>query len=172
MWPPRTNDSGFTCQAAILQMLYNLIRMLIYRPFSRSTDSEPQHSPTDKDASSFPYPAMDICIEAARSCARIVDVLIEHRLSNIPILMHAAHLSATMLLVKVWNLKLKEKKLQAQGIEDFKPSFSQQIGSFLTDVNIFMHILEQAEPRWPFVSSFLSVDFLLFHGFLTGMRVR
>jgi hypothetical protein len=172
IWPPQTDDMGFTCQAAILQMLYNLVRMLIYRPFSRSADFGAQLSHPEKDYSSFPYPAMDICIEAARSCALIVDVLIEHRLSNIPVLLHSAHLSATMLLVKVWNLKIKEKKLQAQGMEDFKPSFTQQIEPLLADVNLLLQILERAEPRWPFVSAFLSVDFLPLCGFLTGMCVH
>jgi hypothetical protein len=77
-----------------------------------------------------------------------------------------------MLLVKVWNLKAEERRLQAQGIENFKPSFDQQIEPFLADIDILIQILEWAEPRWPFVSSFLSVHFLPLREFLTGIHAN
>lgn len=154
LWPPPKENLLFTAQAAALWMLYYTVRILIYRPFISFSTGAP-YSPSENDASSFPYPAMEICVEAARSCARIVEAVAERGLSNVPALMNIAHISATMLLVKVWDLKAQDKSLQAQGIEDLKPPVVQQIEPFMADVNMLIHVLERAQFRWGFVSSFL-----------------
>lgn len=156
LWPPPKENLLFTAQAAALWMLYYTVRILIYRPFISFSTGAP-YSPSENDASSFPYPAMEICVEAARSCARIVEAVAERGLSNVPALMNIAHISATMLLVKVWDLKAQDKSLQAQGIEDLKPPVVQRIEPFMADVNMLIHVLERAQFRWGFVSSFLSV---------------
>jgi hypothetical protein len=155
MWPPQSEYLRFTAQAGVLQALYHLVRMIIYRPFISFSSTGASHLACEKEPSSFPYPAMEICVEAARSCARIAEVLMRRRLLNNPILMHAVHISASVLLVRVWDLKAQEKGLQALGIEDFKPPFAQRIEPFLADVNMFIRILEWAELRWSFVLPFL-----------------
>jgi hypothetical protein len=154
-WPPPKGNLIFTSQAAVLRMVYHFIRILLYRPFiSTSAGTSLSYSGNDP---SFPYPAMEICVENARACAQIVRWLAQRRMSNVPTLMHIAHVSASMLLVKVWDLKAQEKILLAQGMEDFKPPVVQQIEPFMVDVNLLMHTLERAEPRWSFITPFLSV---------------
>jgi hypothetical protein len=132
--------------------------MLIYRPFivlnhapvsssgSRTSRGLAQSDLTDN--------ALEICIDSARSCARIAEVLLEGGYSNFPVLLHASHLSAGTLLIGIWNLKLQEKNLRAQGTEDIKP-LCNQIEPLKSDVDVFMRILEWAEPRWQLVSHFL-----------------
>jgi hypothetical protein len=149
-------NSDFSAQAATLQAFYYITEMLIYRPFiSSPLAPRSDVSPLNQAPSHFPLPAMDICVEAARSCARIAEVQIQRGISLVPIMMHAAHVSAAMLLIRVWDLKAQEKIHQAQGLEDIKPPFIQRIEPLLADVGIFIRVLEWAEPRWRFISSFL-----------------
>lgn len=163
VWPPQKEHSSFITEAALLQMVYHLTRIFIYRPFISSTGAA--LSTLENTVPAFPDLAMDICIGAARSCARVVEML-KDRQTNITIMVHVAHLAASILLNKVWNLKAEEKRLRAQGIEDVKPPFVQRIEPLMADVNIFMRLLEWAEPRWAVVSLFLSVRFFLPYRFL------
>lgn len=98
---------------------------------------------------------MDICVEAARACARIAETQRQEGHLKLPILIHAAQFCAGMLLVRIWDLKTQERVMRTQGMEDIKPPLIQQIEPLLADVAIFINILERAEPRWRFVSSFL-----------------
>ena len=163
MWARQEENSPFTEQAATLQLFYHLIQMLIYRPFISSYPTFPSSSENppfcQSIQSTFHCHAMDICITAARSCARIAEALIQRGISNFPIQLHAAHLSAGMLLIGIWDLKSQEKALRAQGIEDVKPPFVQRMEPLMADVDLFIQMLEWAEPRWCFVSLFLYVAF-------------
>lgn len=98
---------------------------------------------------------MEICVEAARSCARIAEIQIQRGLSKVPIVIHAAPICAGMLLVEIWDLKAQEKLQQLGSLEDVKPTSVHRIELLMADVKIFVGVLERAKPRWPFVSSFL-----------------
>ena len=159
MWSQQNETSPFNARAGTLQILYHTVQMLIYRPFMPSlyvhiSPSE-QYRPHQPTTLPPPYHAMDVCIEAARSCARIIRVLTQRGLSSLPALLHAAHLSAGTLLIEIWDLKTQDRTLRAQGAEDVKPPFAQRIEPLMADVDTFMRILEWAEPRWGFVSPFL-----------------
>lgn len=160
VWSPEMGHSEFIAQAATLQTFYHFTEMLIYRPFMSSLLAPPPPSdifPLDQAPTLDPsFAATDICIRAARSCARIAEVQIQRGISLVvPIMMHTAHVSAAILLIRVWDLKAQEKVHQAHELEDIKPPFIQRIEPLLTDIGVFIHLLEWAEPRWRFISTFL-----------------
>lgn len=153
------DNAVFSNQATTLYTLYYFIQMAIYRPF---IPSPPISIATDHDAhdritaeSAFPFPAMEICTEAARACARIVEVQMERGLSNVPNLTHVAYHSAGMLLISLWDLKAQEAAQKATGFEDVKPPLAHQMQSLLADISVFIRALEWAEPRWEVVTPFL-----------------
>lgn len=158
-WSPDMGHSEFISQAATLETFYLFAEMLIYRPFMSSllappsSNIPPLYQTPPPDAS---FHATEICIRAARSCARIAEVQIQRSISLVvPIMMHAAHVAAAILLIRIWDLKAQERDHQAHGTEDIKPPFIQRIEPLLADVGIFIHLLEWAEPRWRFISTFL-----------------
>ncbi|RDB25367.1 Activator of stress genes 1 [Hypsizygus marmoreus] len=151
VWSPQMEHSPFAVAAATLRAFYHLVELLIYRPFIPS--------PSGSDISSLHgfrrYPAMDICVEAARSCARIVEVQTQQTILQHSIMTYSSQFCAGILLMKIWDLKRQERILHSQGVEDIKPPLVQQIEPLMTDVNTFIRALEWSEPRWKFVTSFL-----------------
>jgi hypothetical protein len=96
----------------------------------------------------FPFPAQAICINAAKSCARIVDAQLTRGVFNFPNLIAVSYISAALLLANVWDLKSKERTGQSGHLEDVKPQHVQMIQTLLEDVTVFMKALEYAELRW------------------------
>lgn len=144
-------NETFANQAATLYTTYYLCQILIYRPFilfpAISNDpSRPRVIPIAY--SDFPFPAQAICINAAKSCARIVDTQMKRGIVNLPNLIAVSYISAGTLLTNVWDLKAKEQTRQAAQLEDVKPQYIQTIQDLLDDVTIFMKALEYAELRW------------------------
>jgi hypothetical protein len=141
----------FAIQASTLYTAYYLCQILIYRPFipfpAISNDpSRPRVNPIAYP--DFPFPAQAICVNAARSCARIVDAQITRGIFNIPNLIAVSYISAALLLTSVWDLKAKERTAQPDQLEDIKPQHIQTIQTLLDDVAVLMKALEYTELRW------------------------
>jgi len=138
----------FANQSATIYTAYYLTQILIHRPFIRPpshplpNDGLQGHAHTTDDTL---CPALDVCTNAAKSCARIVEKQLQRGLSNIPNLISVAHICAAILLVNVWNLKAEEK---AKSAEDVKPPLAQTIEVLMNDVYIFMRALEGVGSRW------------------------
>jgi hypothetical protein len=150
-WSPGLSNDIFANQAATLYNSYYLNQILIYRPFipfpTISNDpSRPRVSPIAYP--DFPFPAQAICINAAKSCARIVEAQMKRGFSNVPNLIAVSHISAALLLTGVWDLKAKELAHQTDQLEDIKPQFIQKIQTLLDDVDVFIKALEYVELRW------------------------
>lgn len=150
-WSPGLPNEIFSTQASTLYTTYYLVQLLIYRPFipfpAISNDpSRPRVSPIAYP--DFPFPAQAICVNAAKSCARIVDAQMKRGFFNIPNLIAVSHISAAMLLTTVWDLKAKERASQTSLSEDIKPQYIQMIQTLLEDVALFMKALEYTEMRW------------------------
>jgi hypothetical protein len=96
----------------------------------------------------FPFPAQVICINAARSSARVVDAQMKQGFSNIPNLIAVSHISAALLITSIWDFKAKDRARQIGQPEDIKPQYIQTIQNLLGDVDIFIKALEYAELRW------------------------
>ncbi len=145
-WSSQLENPIYSNLSATLYTTYYLTQMLIYRPFIPSPaacDGRPSNS-----TSSFPFPALAICTNAAKSCAHIVEEQMLRGLWNIPNLIAISHISCGMLLVGVWDLKAKEKARLANGAEDIKPPLVQALEPLMKDIAIFLKALEWAAPRY------------------------
>ncbi|KAG5639399.1 hypothetical protein H0H81_002931 [Sphagnurus paluster] len=156
-WSKQREGSTHMVDAATLQSTYHLIEMLIYQAFIPSPYSRTGAlgaTPPPSRQSLLPFSALDKCVEAARSCARICETQTLQSLLSWPIYIYAAQVCSSMLLVKIWDIKMQEKTMRAQGLEDIKPPI-QVIEPLMADVKVFLRILEWAEPRWGFIRAFL-----------------
>ena len=126
--------------------------MLIYRPFIPAPMSGP---------STFPFPALAICTNAARSNARIVEDQLARGLCNTPSLLATSTVSAGLLLVHTWILRLKEK---AQCEFGNKPddNLSRTLAPILEDVEVFLTALERASCRYAAIRPLLCVCLSLY----------
>ncbi|KAK0486088.1 fungal-specific transcription factor domain-containing protein [Armillaria novae-zelandiae] len=145
-WSSQLDNPIYSNLSATLYSIYYLTQMLIYRPFIPSPaacDGRPSNS-----TSSFPFPALAICTNAAKSCAHIVEEQMLRGLWNVPNLIAISHISCGMLLVGVWDLKAKEKARLANGAEDIKPPLVQALEPLMKDIAIFLKALEWAAPYY------------------------
>ncbi|KAG7440028.1 uncharacterized protein BT62DRAFT_911669 [Guyanagaster necrorhizus] len=159
-WSSQLENSIYSNLSATLYTAYYLTQMLIYRPFIPSPaacDGRPSNS-----TSSFPFPALAICTNAAKSCAHIVEEQMLQGLWNIPNLISISHISCGVLLVGIWDLKAKERVQLASGIEDIKPPLVQALEPLMKDISIFLKALEWAAPRYETVEPIMWV-WLCFH---------
>ncbi|KAF5386046.1 hypothetical protein D9615_002218 [Tricholomella constricta] len=157
-WSKQQEGSPYMIDAATLQATYHLIQMFIYQPlippfYSPSSSSEPLSHQTLSPSLSFS--ALDKCVDAARACARISETQTLRGLLAWPIHIYAAQACSVVLLVKIWDLKVQEMAMRAQGVEDIKPPILQVIEPLIADVKVFVRVLEWAEPRWGFIAPFL-----------------
>ncbi|TFK44759.1 fungal-specific transcription factor domain-containing protein [Crucibulum laeve] len=158
IWSEKFNSPVFANQAATLHTTYHLNEMLIYRSFISVPPMPGVKRSREYSAlpSSVSYPALSICIKAAQSCVRIVKSQLKLGISNIPNTLNVAHLSAGILLLKVWDLKAQQRHQRIQSISGIQPSLEQQIEDLLVDVEVFIQVLEWAEPRWTLVKPYLA----------------
>ncbi|KAG2150388.1 fungal-specific transcription factor domain-containing protein [Suillus clintonianus] len=145
-WSPHMEDPFFANQSVTLYTTYYLIHILIYRPFLpgslRSLSNAPPHA-------NMPVPCIAVCVNAAKSCAKILRSQIQRGISNIPTLICGSHMCAAILLMNFWDLKWQERKqLQSGGMEDVKPTLAVAMAELLEDVSFFIQVLEHLKPRW------------------------
>ncbi|KIK97752.1 hypothetical protein PAXRUDRAFT_135686 [Paxillus rubicundulus Ve08.2h10] len=145
-WTPHIGDPLLANQSATLYITYYLIQIIIYRPFLpsslRSVSNTPPHS-------SMPIPCIAICVNASKSCSRILKTQICRGLSNIPSLICSAHMCAAILLMNFWDLKWQERnQLKCDAFEDIKSPLALSMAELLEDVAVFIEALELVQPRW------------------------
>ena len=101
--------------------------------------------------------AILICTDAARSCARIVEVQLREGLNNfhMPCVINVAYVCAGLLSYRIWNLKVREKGQRYGCAQDVKPPIAQRVEDHMADAHIFIRALEQAKHRWDVVDSML-----------------
>jgi hypothetical protein len=122
-----------------------MTRILIYRPFISPLKDG---SGISEDPISYPFSAVSICHDAAKSCAKIIEDQMYGELSDTPCLIAGAHVSAAVLLAGVWALKAKEKAQRESPSEDIKPPIAQTVESMMSDISVFLRALEHTAPRW------------------------
>ncbi|KAF8973212.1 fungal-specific transcription factor domain-containing protein [Flammula alnicola] len=164
-WHDKMDNPVFFHQSASLFTLYHLTQMLVYRPLIAMSPSPP--TPTESNfinhADSAPLipaladPAIIICTEAARSCARIVEAELRHGIRKfyIPSIINVSYICAGLFLVHAWNLKVQEKEFRKRGIPDIKPPLANRIEQGIMDAKIFLRALEEVKPRWDIVDMLL-----------------
>lgn len=155
------NNPELSIQSTTLFLSYYLVLMLIHRPmitpsvFTRSR--KPHSSKPSPPMLSDANPAILICTNATRSCARIIESQLRDGLNNsyVPIVFNAAHICAGLLSYRIWNLKVQEKSQPCECPEDVQSTIAQTIQGHMADTRIFMRALEQAKVRWDVVDSML-----------------
>jgi hypothetical protein len=153
-WTPHIEDPLSANQSATLYITYYLIQIIIYRPFLppslRSASNTPPHS-------SMPIPCIAICVNASKSCSRILKTQICRGLSNIPSLICSAHMCAAILLMNFWDLKWQERnQLKCDAFEDIKAPLALSMAELLDNVAVFIEALELVQPRWRNAEMYLS----------------
>ncbi|KAG6841882.1 hypothetical protein C0991_005612 [Blastosporella zonata] len=153
-WSKQKDGSPFAIDAAMLRTTYRLIEMLIYQMFiPTSIISTPSYEPPPQGRHSPSQSSpLDICVEAARDCARISQKQSLEALSTWPIYLYASQVASSILLVKIYSVKMQEKVMRSQGVEDIKPQMLEPLNE---DLQIFLHILKLAKSRWGFIAPYL-----------------
>ncbi|KAG6911119.1 hypothetical protein DXG01_003859 [Tephrocybe rancida] len=153
-WLKQKEGSPFAADAAALQTTYRLIEMLIYQMFiPDSIPSSPSYEPSHQSRQSpSEFSPLDICVDAARDCARISQKQSLEALSTWSVYIYAAQVASSILLVKIYSIRLQEKTMRSMGVEDIKPPMLEPL---IEDLRVFLRILELAESRWGFISAYL-----------------
>jgi hypothetical protein len=156
------DNPELSVQSATLHVSYYLTLMLIYRPLitmSPPSSSIVPHKPSELSPPMLPdaNSAILICTNAARSCARIVEVQLRDGVNNfyIPSVINIAYVCAGLLSYMIWNLKAQEKAERSECSRDVKPPIAQSIEDYMVDAHIFVRALEQTKHRWDIVDSML-----------------
>ena len=149
-WSPDMGNRVFATQSATLFLGYHLNQILIYRPFIPSVKSDT----TTKTTSSrvrFPFPALPICLNAARTAIRILEAGQKTGFSNIPIIIRACQEAGGILITHVWRLKIRDRALAAEGIP--RSYSGPLIADLVADVQKVIDILDSVCDRWPLAYS-------------------
>ncbi|KAF8161144.1 fungal-specific transcription factor domain-containing protein [Crassisporium funariophilum] len=163
-WHNDIDNPMLSNQSTTIYTTYYLTQMLIHRPLIASAASPPPTPAGNPYPSNFPppvsplpNPAIVVCTNAARSCARIVEILLQRGTDffHVPNIINVAYVCAGSLLLSVWNMKGLEKDLRDRGLPDIKPPLAQVIEEQLADAKIFLRALELVRPRWDVVDLLL-----------------
>ena len=129
-------DQVFSDQAATLYTSYYLMQVMIYRPF---TSYGPNSKERRKESyPNFPFPASTICINAAKACARIINMQMRRDFSNVTNLISASYLPA-MLLMDAWKTDTKNR---------VQSDTTKESMSILDAISVLIEALDFAALRW------------------------
>ena len=150
-WSPNMGNHAFATQSATLFLGYYLNQILIYRPFIPSVKSDAAAKTATSSRVRFPFPALPICLNAARTAIRILEAEKKAGLSNIPIIIRACQEAGGILITHVWRLKTRDRALVAEG----KPRrySGPLIADLVADVQKVIDILDSVGDRWPLAYS-------------------
>jgi hypothetical protein len=140
----------FATQSATLFLGYYLNQILIYRPFLPSVRSDAP-AKTSSSRVRFPFPALQICLNSARTTVRILEAGRKMGFSNIPIIIRACQEAGGILITHIWRLKTRDRVLATEGIPR---SFSGPlVADLVADVHKIINILDGVADRWPLAYS-------------------
>ncbi|KIM40075.1 hypothetical protein M413DRAFT_73918 [Hebeloma cylindrosporum] len=160
-WSNNMTDQVYSSQSSTLFSTFYLTQMLVYRPLIPSAYPAPPAEPTSPQDCSLIQPAFDpaivICMEAAKSCANMVEFQLHQGLRHYhpPNIINVSYLCAGIFLLVGWNLKVQEKDFRNKGTQDLKPPLAQRIEENIAQAKIFIRALEALKPRWEVVDSML-----------------
>jgi len=140
----------FATQSATLFLGYYLNQILIYRPFIPSVKSDAAAKNTPLRAR-FPFPALPICLNAARTAIRILETEKKTGFSNIPVIIRACQEAGGILITHVWRLKTRDRALAVEG--KLRRYSGPLIADLVADVQKVIDILDGVSGRWPLAYS-------------------
>ena len=139
----------FATQSATLFLGYYLNQILIYRPFISSLKSDAAAKPTSRVR--FPFPALPICLNAARTVIRILYAEKKSGFSNIPVIIRACQEAGGILITHVWRLKTRDRALGVEG--KYGECSGPLIADLVADVHKVIDTLDNVADRWPLAYS-------------------
>lgn len=150
----------YSNQSSTLFSTFYLTQMLVCRPLIPSTHPTSAAEPISPRDSSPIQPALDpaiVCIEAAKSCASMVDCQLRQGLWHYhpPNIINVSYICAGIFLLVGWNLKVQEKASRNRGTQDLKPPLAQRVEEHIAHAKTFVRALEALKPRWEVVDSLL-----------------
>ncbi|KAI0028714.1 fungal-specific transcription factor domain-containing protein, partial [Vararia minispora EC-137] len=123
-WDPMREDDVFFIQSAHLYAMFYELQIAVHRPFISPLKNS-QHS----------FPSIAICVNAARSCSRIVDSLTKRWPMRIFPLMHRPTFTAAIvLLLGIWDAS--------------RLKLSPNVEKEISDVNKCLHLMQVMEDQW------------------------
>jgi hypothetical protein len=149
-WSARMDNKVFSNQSATLFLSYYTTQILIYRSFipqPHSNASSPGHNNTSPYE--YPFPAGDICVNAAKACLRILEVQLAAGMSDIPAAITASQVCAAILVNHLWRLKSQSKAQAAVDSLDVQNAPGKNIHEVFCDIEKFLDILGRCSVRWP-----------------------
>ncbi|KAF7428246.1 hypothetical protein PC9H_007467 [Pleurotus ostreatus] len=124
-WNPRCEDRDTCALSANLFCTYYYTQILVHRPFISGS----------LHASGLSFPSLAICVNAARSCAHLLDAYISLGfLTAAPTCQMVAFTSGIILLINIWGAK--------------KSRISFRADKEMADVRKLMHVLQTHGTRW------------------------
>ncbi|EPQ57248.1 hypothetical protein GLOTRDRAFT_38048, partial [Gloeophyllum trabeum ATCC 11539] len=154
-WSPTMENPIFANQAVTLYTTYHLARIMIYRPFIKAPDA-PTGTQGREDPRGLENPALAVCTEAARACARIIGVQLQRGFSNLSNLISVSHICAALLLMNVWDIKARQDRAASEAHTKAPDIMSNpEVRGLLSDVAIFLRALEFASTKWTMAYTFL-----------------
>src|SRR4051794_18048250 len=138
-------DNVLANQATTLFSTYYLVQIMTYRPFASLVSASSGDAATSAKLSELSLYSMTQCINAARSCASIMEAQIRRGYFYVPGLISTAQICAAVLVTHIWDLKARQK---AGNVEDVKPPLGVTVESLMSDVQFFLRVLESAAVRW------------------------
>jgi len=140
----------FATQSATLFLGYYLNQILIYRPFIPSVKSDAAAKPTSSRVR-FPFPALSICLNAARTMIRILEAEMQAGFSNTPVIIRACQEAGGILITHIWRLKTHDRALAIQGMP--RRYSGPLIADLVANVQKVVDILDGVCDRWPLACS-------------------
>jgi hypothetical protein len=142
-------DRVFATQSATLFLGYYLNQILIYRPFIPSVKTDASAKPTSRVR--FPFPALPICLNAARTVIRILDAEKKSGFSNFPVIIRACQEAGGILITHVWRLKTRDRALAVEG--KHREGLGPLVTDLVADVHKIIDTLDSVADRWPLAYS-------------------
>lgn len=144
-------NRAFATQSATLFLGYYLNQILIYRPFIPSVKSDAAAAKNTASRVRFPFPALPICLNAARTAIRILETEKKAGLSNIPVVIRACQEAGGILITHVWRLKTRDRALTVEG--KLRRDSGPLVADLVADVQKVIGILDSVGDRWPLAYS-------------------
>ncbi|KAI0630271.1 fungal-specific transcription factor domain-containing protein [Trametes polyzona] len=147
-WRPDMEDRAFASQAATLYTTYQLVQILIYRPFIRIPRAMHVPRPTLSRRQAFSQKALAICLSSARAAAYILDVQVQRGMLNITNVIHVSFVCAGVLLIHLWDLIRQYGVQRRISHPDARAQMSQEISSVMGEIGDLMERLEQVSAKF------------------------
>ncbi|KAJ7599389.1 fungal-specific transcription factor domain-containing protein [Mycena floridula] len=127
-------------ESAWLYSCYLLTKMLIYRPFIPHPSAKPNSSV---------FPALEICVDAARMAARVFS----HQLTdhwNYAHMINLSQVACGILLLGIWDARSRERR--KSNVNSFLVDTPQDL---MADLQVFLRNLENFEARHEYITIIL-----------------